>query len=404
MTPTRLAFVGNSLPRRCGLATFTTDLHAAMRHRRPEVDAFIVAMNDRDEGYDYPSSVGLTIRDNAVGDYRRAARELNDLGVDAISLQHEFGIFGGKAGGHILAFLDEATAPVVTTLHTVLARPNPAQHDVIRRIAARSARLVVMAARGRELLAAVYGVPTAKVDVIPHGIPDLPFAEPDEAKAQLGYAGRKVVLTFGLLSPSKGVEVMIDAMPRVLETTPDAVYVVLGATHPNLIRHEGEAYRERLQARIRNLGIEKSVVLLDKFVDQATLLRHISMCDVYVTPYLNEEQMTSGTLAYSFGLGKAVVSTPYWHARDLLAGGLGVLAPFGDVEATGGAVARLLTDDAMRDAMRLRAYIESRSMTWERVGRNYLRTIARAVAEHKSRAVAAPPAPRPAEAHQAWSL
>jgi glycosyltransferase involved in cell wall biosynthesis len=403
MNATRLAFVGNSLPRRCGIATFTTDLHAAMRRRMPVADAFIVALNDRDDGYDYPPSVRLGIRDNVIGEYRRAARELNALDVDAVSLQHEFGIFGGKAGGHILAFLDEVSAPVVTTLHTVLARPNAPQRDMIRSIAARSARLVVMAERGRELLNVAYGVPTAKVDVIAHGIPDLPFAEPEEAKAQLGYFGRKVILTFGLLAPNKGIEVMIDAMPRVLETTPDAVYVVLGATHPNLVRDEGEAYRDRLQARIDSLGIADNVMLLDRFVDQATLLRHISMCDVYVTPYLNEEQMTSGTLAYSFGLGKAVVSTPYWHARDLLAGGLGALVPFGDVDATAGAVARLLTNDPLRNAMRLRAYIESRSMTWERVGQRYLETIGRAIFQRLPQPAVAP-VRRAAELHQAGAL
>jgi glycosyltransferase involved in cell wall biosynthesis len=399
MNTTRLALVGNSLPRRCGIATFTTDLHAALSRRMSVADAFIVALNDRDEGYDYPPSVRLGIRDNVVGDYRRAARDLNALDVDAVSLQHEFGIFGGKSGGHILAFLDEVSAPVVTTLHTVLARPNAPQRDMIRSIAARSARIVVMAERGRELLNAAYGVPTAKVDVIAHGIPDLPFCEPEEAKAQLGYVGRKVILTFGLLAPNKGIEVMIDAMPRVLETTPDAVYVVLGATHPNLVRDEGEAYRKRLQARIDNLGIADNVVLLDRFVDQATLLRHISMCDVYVTPYLNEEQMTSGTLAYSFGLGKAVVSTPYWHARDLLAGGLGALVPFSDVGATAAAVARLLINDPMRDAMRLRAYIESRSMTWERVGQSYLRTIARAIGQRLPQPSIVPIL-RPAAVHQ----
>jgi glycosyltransferase involved in cell wall biosynthesis len=377
----RLAFIGNSLPRRCGIATFTTDLHAAVHRLMPACDAFIVAMNDRNEGYDYPKSVRATIQDDAIGDYRRAARELNGQALDAVSLQHEFGIFGGKEGGHILAFLDEITVPVVTTLHTVLAKPNASKRDMIRKIAARSARIVVMAERGRELLDSAYGVAPAKVDVIAHGIPDLPLIEPEAAKAQLGYAGRKVVLTFGLLAPNKGIEVMIDAMPHVLETTPEAVYVILGATHPNLIRDEGEAYRERLQARVGSLGISKNVVLLDRFVDQPTLLRHISMCDVYVTPYLNEEQMTSGTLAYSFGLGKAVVSTPYWHARDLLAGGLGALVPFSDVEATAAAVARLLTDDAARNAMRLRAYKESRPMTWHHVGQRYVETIGRAIAK-----------------------
>jgi glycosyltransferase involved in cell wall biosynthesis len=400
MNPIRLALIGNSLPRRCGIATFTTDLHAAVSRRVQVADAFIVAMNDKGQTYDYPPSVKLSVRDDAIGDYRRAAWALNAMDVDAVSLQHEFGIFGGKAGGHILAFLDDVLAPVVTTLHTVLARPTTLQRDMIRKIAARSARIIVMAERGRELLYAAYGVSPAKVDVIAHGIPDLPFAEPEEAKAQLGYGHRTVILTFGLLAPNKGIEVMIDAMPRVLETTPNAVYVILGATHPNLIRDEGEAYRDRLQARVENLGIQDSVVLLDRFVDQATLLRHISMCDVYVTPYLNEEQMTSGTLAYSFGLGKAVVSTPYWHARDLLTGGLGALVPFGDVVATADAVARLCTNGSIRNAMRLRAYMESRSMTWDRVGQRYLHTIARAIDQNAPKSSTVP-VHRSAAVHQA---
>src|SRR6185436_17395211 len=225
--------------------------------------------------------------------------------------------------------------------------------------------------KGAELLRTVYGVPQERIAVIPHGIPACAFAEPDEAKQRLGFAGKRVILTFGLLSPSKGIEVMIDAMPSILERCPDAVYVVLGATHPHLIRHEGEAYRERLAARVKVLGIEDHVVFCNQFVDQATLLEFISMCDVYVTPYLNEAQMTSGTLAYSFGLGKAVVSTPYWHARELLADGRGVLVPFGDVATLGAEIAGLLTDDARRDAMRQRAYAASRSMTWERTAANY---------------------------------
>ena len=234
-----------------------------------------------------------------------------------------------------------------------------------------------MAEKGRELLRNVYGVPAEKIEVIPHGIPDSAFVEPDEAKARLGFGRKAVILTFGLLSPNKGIEVMIDAMPSILKSRPDAVYVVLGATHPNLVRREGEAYRERLLARVRALGVDDHVVFLDRFVDQPTLLDFISMCDVYVTPYLNEAQMTSGTLAYSFGLGKAVVSTPYWHARELLADGRGVLVPFGDATAIGTEIARLLTDDARRQAMRKDAYSSSRSMTWERTAERYLATFER---------------------------
>src|ERR1700730_7837186 len=231
-----------------------------------------------------------------------------------------------------------------------------------------------MAEKGRELLRTVHRVPAEKIEIIPHGIPDMAFLEPDQAKLKLGFVGRTVILTFGLLSPNKGIEVMIDAMPSILKRRADAVYVVLGATHPNLVRDQGEAYRESLMARMRELGIEDHVVFLDQFVDQATLLEFISMCDVYVTPYLNEAQMTSGTLAYSFGLGKPVVSTPYWHANELLADGRGVLVPFGDAAAIGNEIAELLTDDPRRQAMRKRAYAVSRTMTWERTAERYMST------------------------------
>src|SRR5438552_518503 len=262
--------------------------------------------------------------------------------------------------------------PVVTTLHTVLAKPTAAQRAVMDRIVEASAKIVVMANKGRELLRSVYRVPDEKIEIIAHGIPDFPYVEPDAAKARLGFDVRSFILTFGLLSPSKGIEVMIDAMPSILKRRPDAVYVVLGATHPNLVRDQGEAYRESLMTRVRELGIEDHVVFLDQFVDQATLLEFISMCDVYVTPYLNEAQMTSGTLAYSFGLGKPVVSTPYWHARELLADGRGTLVSFGDAAGTGDAIAQLLTDDPRRQAMRERACASSRSMTWERTAERYM--------------------------------
>ena len=329
-------------------------------------------MNDHGQTYDYPASVAFQIKDDSVEDYARAAAFLNAGRFDVVCLQHEFGIFGGEAGGHILELLSRLNMPVVTTLHTVLAKPTAAQRAVMERIVEASSKIIVMANKGRELLRSVYGVPDDKIEVIAHGIPDFPFVEPDAAKAKLGFGGRAVILTFGLLSPSKGIEVMIDAMPSILKRRPDAVYVVLGATHPNLVRDQGEAYRESLMTRVRELGIENHVVFLDQFVDQATLLEFISMCDVYVTPYLNEAQMTSGTLAYSFGLGKPVVSTPYWHARELLADGRGVLVPFGDAAAIGKEIAQLLTDDPRRQAMRERAYAASRSMTWERTAERYL--------------------------------
>ena len=373
MTPLRrIAVIGNSLPRRCGIATFTTDLQRAISNSRPSLQACIVAMTDHGQAYDYPASVAFQVEDGVIEDYVRAADFLNAGHFDIACLQHEFGIFGGEAGVHILELLSRLTMPIVTTLHTVLARPTAAQRAVMERIAERSSKIIVMANKGRELLRSVYHVPDEKIEVIAHGIPDFPFVEPDAAKARLGFSGRSVILTFGLLSPSKGIEVMIDAMPAIMRRRPDAVYVVLGATHPNLVRDQGEAYRESLMARVQKLGIENNVVFLDQFVDHATLLEFISMCDVYVTPYLNEAQMTSGTLAYSFGLGKPVVSTPYWHARELLADGLGVLVSFGHAAGTGDAIAQLLTDDPRRQAMRKRAYEASRPMTWERTAGRYM--------------------------------
>src|SRR6202022_1350044 len=316
-------------------------------------------------------AVAFQIKDDNIREYVRAADFLNTGRFDAVCLQHEFGIFGGEAGAHILVLLSRLTMPVVTTLHTVLAEPTSAQRTVMQRIVEASSKVVVMAKKARELLRTVYQVPDDKIEVIPHGIPDVAFAGPDAAKGRVGFPGRSVILTFGLLSPNKGIEVMIDAMPSILKRRADAVYVVLGATHPNLVRDQGEAYRESLMARVRELGIEDHVVFLDQFVDQATLLEFISMCDVYVTPYLNEAQMTSGTLAYSFGLGKPVVSTPYWHARELLADGRGVLVPFGNAAAIGNEIAALLTDDARRQAMCERAYAGRRSMTWDRHDERY---------------------------------
>jgi len=329
-------------------------------------------MTDGGRVYDYPASVGVQIQDAEIEEYERASEYLNWGRFDVISLQHEFGIFGGAAGKHITHLLERLNAPIVTTLHTILEAPSFAQRQALESVIDQSAKVVVMAAKGRELLRDVYRTSDEKIEIIPHGVPDVAFAEPDLAKADFGFAGRSVLLTFGLLSPNKGIEVMIDAMPAILRGCPDVVYVVLGATHPNLIREQGEAYRDGLMARAKALSVEKQVVFDNRFVDQATLLRYIAMCDVYVTPYLNEKQMTSGTLAYSFGLGKAVVSTPYWHAQDLLSDGRGLLVPFGDSLAIGSAISGLLSDRGRRDAMRLRAYETSRAMTWRRVAERYL--------------------------------
>jgi glycosyltransferase involved in cell wall biosynthesis len=368
----RVAFIGNYLPRRCGIATFTHDLHRAVSTARPDLETCVVAMTDSGRTYDYPPAVRFEINDETIGDHVKAAEFLNSAGFDVVSLQHEYGIFGGAAGGNIIELLSRLEMPVVTTLHTVLGKPTAVLYDVMHRILDISAKIVVMSEKGHEFLRSVHDVPARKIEVVPHGIPDFPFLEPHHAKAKFDFADKMIILTFGLLSPNKGIETMLDAMPGIIKSCPNAVYVVLGATHPNLVRQQGEAYRDSLTARVQELGIESHVVFFNQFVDQATLLDFISMCDVYTTPYLNEGQMTSGTLAYSFGLGKAVVSTPYWHAKELLSDGCGILVPFGDARALSIEIAGLLTNDVRRFSMRKRAYAASRSMTWVQTAKRYL--------------------------------
>lgn len=373
MSVRRVAFIGNYLPRRCGIATFTHDIHRAVAAARPDLKTSVVAMTDPGRSYDYPQAVRMEVHDEKLDDYRQAAKFLNDADTDIVSLQHEYGIFGGEAGSNITELVTRLKMPLVTTLHTILSPPTPIQRNVLDRIIDASAKIVVMSKKGRELLRAVHNVPAGKIEVIAHGIPDFPFRETDHAKAKLGFVGKKVILTFGLLSPSKGIETVIDAMPGIIKLCPNAVYVILGATHPNLVRHQGEVYRDSLVTRARELGVEDHVIFFNQFVDQPTLLDFISMCDVYVTPYLNESQLTSGTLSYSFGLGKAVVATPYWHAKELLHGGRGIIVPFRDSGAMRIEIAGLLTDDARRDAIRNRAYAESRSMTWAETAKRYVK-------------------------------
>jgi len=367
----RMAFIGNYLPRLCGIATFTQDLHSAVSAAEPHLESCVVAMTDAGSSYDYPPAVRFQIHDEKIDDYIQAAEFLNKGDFDVVSLQHEYGIFGGEAGGNIIQLLSRLEMPIVTTLHTILTNPTPVQRQVLRQINGYSAKLVVMSEKGREILRSVYDVPDRKIELIPHGIPDFPFLETQDAKVKLGFGGKTIILTFGLLSPNKGIENVIDAMPGIIKACPNAIYVVLGATHPNLVRTQGEAYRESLAARAQQLGVANHVVFFNQFVERATLLDFISMCDVYVTPYLNEAQMTSGTLAYSFGLGKAVVSTPYWHAKELLRDGLGILVPFGDAEAVSREIAGLLTNDVRRLSMRKRAYAASRSMTWAQTAKRY---------------------------------
>jgi glycosyltransferase involved in cell wall biosynthesis len=373
----RIAFVGDYLPRKCGIATFTHDMHSSVRDRYPAAECFVVPVNDRPEGYDYPPEVWFEIVEQDLESYLRAADFLNFANTDVVCLQHEYGIYGGSAGSHILGLLRDLRMPIVTTLHTVLREPDPDQRRVLIELANLSARVVVMTERARVFLREIYEVPEAKIDLIAHGIPDTPFVDTNPFKEQFGVEGRLVALTFGLLSPNKGIEHMLRAMPEILKSFPDFVYIVLGATHPGLVREQGERYRLSLERLARNLGIGKHVIFYNRFVELNELTEFIRAADIYVTPYLNPAQITSGTLAYSFGCGKAIVSTPYWHAEELLADGRGVLVPFADPKALAREICGLLGDEPRRTAMCAQAYQLGREMIWQESAKHYMESFQR---------------------------
>jgi glycosyltransferase involved in cell wall biosynthesis len=385
----RIGFIGNYVPRMCGIATFTTDLCEAVAALYPETTCFAVPVNDTGARYAYPPRVRFELQEHDLASYRRTADFLNINNVDLVCLQHEYGIFGGRAGSHILTLLSELRMPIVTTLHTVLREPDDDQRRVMRRLAQLSDRLVVMSHRGGEFLQEIYGVPWEKIDMIHHGIPDVPFVDPNYHKDRFGVEGQQVLLTFGLLSPNKGIEHVIEAMPAILARHPDVVYVVLGATHPHVKRNDGESYRLQLERLARVRGVEQHILFFDRFVTLEELVEFMGAADIYVTPYLNPAQITSGTLAYSVGAGKAIVSTPYWHAEELLADGRGILVPFADSDAIADRVNFLLENETERHAVRKRAYQFGRQMTWPVVAGRYVESFVRA---QEARATA----PRPA--------
>jgi glycosyltransferase involved in cell wall biosynthesis len=375
--------LGNHVPRRCGIATFTTDLSDAIAAEFGALDCFVLAMNDAGRRHAYPPRVRFEITESDVASYRRAADFLNVNAVDVVCVQHEYGIFGGKAGSHVLALLRELRMPIVTTLHTILGEPNPLQRSAMDELTQLSERLVVMSTHGATLLHDVHGVPERKIDVIPHGIPRVPFN--GRNKDRLGVEGKSVILTFGLLSPDKGIEYVIDALPAILARHPQTVYIVLGATHPHVKERYGETYRHMLEHRAQRLGVDASMIFHDRFVSQAELTEFLAAADIYVTPYLNPGQITSGTLAYAVGSGKAVISTPYLYARELLADGRGILVPWRDSAAIARDVVDLLGDDAKRLALRERAAAHGHDMVWPAVARRYLESFERARTEHTAR-------------------
>ena len=377
----KIAFIGNYVPRRCGIATFTADLCESVAYEAPDVECLTAAMNDTVEGYDYPDRVRFEVAQNDLDEYRQLVDFLNLSQVDLVCIQHEYGIFGGPAGSHLLLTLRRLRMPVVTTLHTVLREPSALQRQVLTEVCQLSDRVVVMSERSRQYLDDIYGAPAAKVDLIHHGIPDMPFVDPNFYKDLFGVEGRRVILTFGLLSPNKGIESVIQALPAVVERFPDVVYLVLGVTHPHVKRNKGEEYRISLQRLARELGVSDHVVFYNRFVDIGELCQFLGATDIYVTPYLNSAQAVSGTLAYAAGTGKAVVSTPYWYAEELLTEGRGWLVPFNDHAALADAFVRLFTNEAERHAMRKQAYAFGRQMIWKEVARSYLSTFRRAADE-----------------------
>lgn len=379
----RIAFIGNYLPRQCGIATFTTDLCEAIAAQYSQTTCIALPVNDIEAGYAYPTRVRFELAENDIDTYRRAADFLNINNVDLVSLQHEYGIFGGRAGSHLLVLLHELRMPIVTTLHTILRDPDPDQKRVLEEIAALSYRMVVMSKRGAEFLHEVYGVLPEKIDLIPHGIPDVPFVDPSFHKDMFGVEGKIVLLSFGLLSANKGIENVIAALPTILARHPNVVYIVLGATHPHVVRDEGETYRLSLQWLAREKGVEGQVIFYNRFVSLKELVEFISATDIYITPYLNAAQITSGTLAYNLGAGKAVISTPYWYAEELLAEGRGTLVPFRDPEALADQVINLLDNESQRHAMRKRAYLFGREMIWPQVANRYMESFERARAERR---------------------
>ncbi len=368
----RIAVIGNYLPRRCGIATFTTDLCEGLASAFSKTSVIALPVNDSANGYAYPDRVRFELAEREVASYRRASDFLNINDIDVVSLQHEYGIFGGPAGSHILALLSDLRMPVVTTLHTVLSDPKPQQRKVMLELAQISDRLVVMSERGRTLLKDVYKVPDEKIDLIHHGIPDVPFIDPNFYKDKFGVEGKLVLLTFGLLSPNKGVEYVIEALPAILKRYADVVFMVVGATHPHVKRDHGETYRLGLQQLVEKKGVEGHVLFYNRFVNLEELVEFIGAADIYVTAYLSEAQITSGTLAYSLGAGKAIVSTRYWYAEDLLADGRGLLVPFKDSKAIAKQVIALLDNEAMRHGIRKRAYELGREMIWRKVAQRYM--------------------------------
>ncbi|HSS35645.1 MAG TPA: glycosyltransferase family 4 protein, partial [Patescibacteria group bacterium] len=366
-----IAYLSTYPPRRCGIASFTQDLRAAVG-----LGGAVFALGPTDDDQLTrppvdPPEVRAVLSGHTPADYRRASAAIEGSGAEVVSLQHEYGIYGGPDGSHVLELTSRLDLPVVATFHTVLSRPTDRQREVLQEIARSSEASVVMSESAARRLVETYDVDPSRLHVIPHGVPDLSPVDPAIRKPEFQLDGRPTILSFGLVGPGKGYEIAIEAMATVREAIPNALYVILGATHPDLLRREGERYRTELRSRVRGLGLEDSVRFVDRFVGRVELGRWLQACDVFVTPYPNLDQIVSGTLSYAVGAGRPAVSTPYAYARELLAGGRGVLVPPAAPEALGTALAELLAEPERRAAISRRAYAYGRGMIWRTVGAAY---------------------------------
>jgi len=385
----KIAIIGNYLPRQCGIATFTSDLCDALAGhiKKSDEHLIVVAMDDVEEGYDYPGRVKFQIRANVQRDYIRAADFLNVHKFDIAVLQHEFGIFGGRDGAYIISLIKNLRMPVITTLHTVLQNPSDGQRIIMQELAKYSESFVVMAHKAHSILQEVYGIDNSKIAFIPHGIPDTPLERSDTFRRQIGLKEKKILLTFGLLSPGKGIDIMIQALPEIIERHPEAVYIVLGEIHPYIVKESGDSYLQGLYQIVNRLGVNDHVLFRNRFVGLKPLMQYVRATDIYITPYVNEQQIVSGTLAYAVGMGTPVVSTPYWYAQELLADGRGRLVPFNDPHAIAEAVNHLLDHEEERMETRKKCYQFGRSMIWEEVGRSYLQLTGKVLKQTYDRAI-----------------
>jgi glycosyltransferase involved in cell wall biosynthesis len=368
----RVLFIGTYVPKECGIATFTSDLLNSISVENNDIHCEVIALIDPSENHNYSEEVVFQIERNKLEDYYRAADFINHSDADVICLQHEFGLFGGDAGDYIFALLSGISKPVITTMHTVIREPELDEYRVsTEKLARYSDKLVVMSQIAVDILKDNYRVSKDKIQVIFHGMPDYPFSNCDRYKKMLNLKGSPLILTFGLLSQNKGIESLLKALPDVINLYPDLVYLILGATHPMIKKNEGEVYRQYLKNIVSELEIENNVVFHDKFVEKEELCNYILASDIYASPYLSREQIVSGTLTYAIGMGKAIVSTPYWYAEEMLSDNRGLLVDFGDTESFKKALLYLIENPEKYNVMRQNAYNFGRKMTWENVGKEY---------------------------------